>query len=150
MTDEKPARQDEPEQRRGWTEAGLDAVVGWFPGLPKWIKVFFASATIYLILCFVSQIPPMALPQTIGNAFSMRLADQRERDTLERLRDTNERADIIKLLLEERADLRAQQADLRSQIRPDTDYRLKRLEERAELVDEKLQRLLDAHPRARP
>lgn len=147
MTDD---RREGPEERRGWTEAGLDAVVGWFPGLPKWIKVFFASATIYLILCFVSKIPPMALPQTVGDAARAWIAAGREQGAQERIREDSERADIIKLLLDERAELRAQAADLRSQIRPDNDYRIKRLEERAEAVDAKLQSLLDAHPRVQP
>lgn len=134
-------RREGPEERRGWTEAGLDAVVGWFPGLPKWIKVIFASATIYLILCFVSQIPPLAFPQAVGLALRDSVTQNRQLAAAQREADAKERADIIRLLLDERAELRAQAADLRSQIRPDTEYRVTRLEEQ-------VQRLMAAHPRA--
>ena len=99
---------DEERQKSGWTEAGLDAVVGWFPGLPRWIKVIFASATIYLILCFVSQIPPLALPQAVGGEIKTWLDQSRQEHVEQRVEAAAERADLIALLLEQNRELRKQ------------------------------------------
>lgn len=128
---------DQSDQKKGWTEAGLEAVISWFPDLPKWVKVIFAAATIYLILCLVAQIPPLALPQAAGSAVmtwadrQANIADQQRQQT------AAERADLIALLMEQNRELRAQAAD-------DPE-----LAERVRVLELKMAALLEGHPKIR-
>lgn len=138
MTEEQPPKS-------GWTEAGLDAVVSWFPALPKSVKVIFASATIYLILCLVAQIPPQTLPAAVGAAIGDWLQSTRQRTEADRSEVAKERADVIQLLMDERAELRAQADAMRAT--PNSDARVDALEQRMRVVETQLHALLDAHPK---
>lgn len=131
------AETDQKDQKKGWTEAGLDAVVGWFPDLPKWVKVVFASATIYLILCLVAQIPPLALPQAAGATIARWADESRAEAKQERTAAAAERADLIGLLMEQNRELRAQAAD-------DPE-----LAERVRVLELKMAALLEGHPKIR-
>lgn len=126
MTDE--------EKSKGWTEAGLDAMAKWLPALPRWIKTIFGSAMVYLVLCFVSQIPPLALPQAIGDAISDVALHNRAVSDQARAEEGKERADLVALLLE-------QNRELRKQAAADP-----QLAERVRVLEKKMDALLIGHP----
>ena len=124
----------ETDPKKGWTEAGLEAVISWFPDLPRWVKVIFAAATIYLILCLVAQIPPLALPQAAGSALTVWADRQSEIADHQRRQTATERADLIALLMEQNRELRQQAAD---------DPELAR---RVHVLEQKMAALLEGHP----
>lgn len=131
MTDER--------KPNGWTESALEAVIAWFPDLPKFIRVIFASATIYLVLCLVAQVNPVALFEAGGNAARSWVLDNRATDAQYRAAITQERADMIQLL-------REQNNDLRGQIRRPSTGTEGRLYE----LERKVDALLHAHPKVKP
>ena len=132
-----PGRRAEPERPQGWTESALSAVIAWFPDLPKTIKVIFASATIYLVLCLVAQVSPSAPFKAFAGAFMAERAAARAVAAEDRRQQRAERADLIALLMEQNRELRAA-----AQGDPDLEARVQRLER-------KMDALLDTHPKER-
>lgn len=126
---------DENQKRdSGWTEAALDAVISWFPGLPKWVKVIFASATIYLVLCLVAQVSPVSLFSALGNATQEWVAENRKIEAEQRGADRAERSELVALLLE-------QNRELRNQAVTDPG-----LAERVRVLERKMDAILSGHP----
>lgn len=138
MTDEQ--------KRSGWTEAALSAVIAWFPDLPRLVKATFASATIYLVLCLVAQVSPVALFQAGRNEFREWVQESRQAAAENRAAVAKERADMILLL-------REQLSDARSQARPGADpvlaSKVERLDRDLRRLQWQLDVLLDEHPKAR-
>lgn len=124
-------------KQQGWTEAALANVIAWFPDLPKAIKVIFASATIYLVLCLVAQVSPVGPFKAFGSAFLAERDAARAVAAEDRQREHAERADLIALLMEQNRELRAAAAG-------DPD-----LEPRVRLLERKMDALLDTHPKER-
>ena len=123
------------QDKDGLIEGGQNAVVKWLPGLPRWVKTIFASFAVYLVLCFVSQIPPLALPEAVGGEVKQWLAQSRAEQSEQHRAASAERADLIALLLEQNRELRQQAAS-------DPD-----LAARVRILERKMDALLDAHPK---
>lgn len=131
------SEQDE-EKKRGWTEAALDAVIAWFPDLPRAIKVVFASATIYLVLCLVAQVSPLALFRAATGGLRDWVQHGRQIAAGDRERLDRERADVIVILREQSADLREQLREARAETHSMSAARV-------EAIDRRLQKLEEAH-----
>lgn len=125
------------DNQQGWTEAALSAVIAWFPDLPKWVRVCFASATIYLVLCLVAQVSPVALFEALSGGVREWVHESRTIAAEERGAAAKERADLISLLME-------QNRELRDQAERDP-----RLAERVTVLERRMEVLLDQHPQAR-
>lgn len=123
--------------KTGWTEGALDAIVAWFPDLPRAVKVFFASATIYLVLCLVAQVSPVAMFEAGSNGLRGWVQENRAIAAQERQMAMSERQDLIGLLLEQNRELRKQAAG-------DPE-----LEERVRILESKMDALIEGHPKAR-
>ena len=142
---DKNRRQDAA--RPGWTEAILAAIADWLPDLPRAAKTVFAGAAIYLVLCLVAQISPVALFQAVGNATGDWVDQNRQIEAEARGAARQERADIIALLRDQNADLRTQLQTaypgpvIASRV-ADHDRALRQLQYQMDV-------LMDQHPRAR-
>lgn len=97
-TDGEQVRQ---ERKHGdFIQGSLTSVVGWFPDLPRPFKVLASTAFLYLVFCFVAQVKPQDPPVAIGEAIRQYVAESRAESR-------KERDDIVALLRETNADLKA-------------------------------------------
>lgn len=151
---DSPRTADDTDRRaerkpQGWTEAALSAVISWFPDLPRPVKVVFASGTMYLVLCLMAQVSPVAAFVALQATVQGWVSESRAVAAAERASAAQDRQDVITLLREQNNALRDDLLAIRASAeRPAA---VAALEARINALDQRLAVLEAGHPhRSKP